>query len=85
MAKRKHTTATNILRPRLFDQNLNYNCMYLSHRTKSKMPKAIKRITEPTCAIIGASLGAHHVRVIQRRPNPTATKALQPRVFLKLS
>ena len=39
----------------------------------------------PTWAITGASLGAHQVKVIQRRPNPTATNALHPRVFLKLS
>ena len=58
---------------------------YLSHNTNRSTPKAIKRIIDPTWAMTGASLGAHQVKVIQRRPNPTATRALQPNVFLKLS
>ena len=58
---------------------------YLSHNTKSRIPMTIKRMTDPTWAMRGANLGAHQVKVIQRRPKPTATKALHPRVFLKLS
>lgn len=85
IAKMKQTTAANILRPRLLDQNLKLNFYYLSHNTSNNTPSAIKRIAAPTWARIGASLGAHQVIVIQRRPKPTATRALHPRVFLKLS
>lgn len=77
-ARRKHTTATAIFKPRLLDQNL-------SHSTSNKTPMAINNRAPKTWAIIGASLGAHQARVIHNKPKPTATRELHPRVFLKLS
>ena len=40
MNKMKQTTATNIFNPKLFDQNLKYDYIYLSHSTKSNIPIA---------------------------------------------
>ena len=48
-----------------------------------RTPKAIKAKIAPTWAIRGADLGAHQTKVIQRRPNPRATRALHQRVDLK--
>lgn len=78
MKSKKHTTAKNIFKPGLFDQNL-------SHKTNSKIPKAKHKIAPNTWATIGAILGAQCTKVIHNRPKPKATKELQRRVCLKLS
>lgn len=66
-----------IFKTKLFDQNL-------SQRTKIKTPSVIKAIAPKTWATIGASFGKQSVKSIHNNPMPSAVKALQSKVVLKL-
>jgi hypothetical protein len=57
--------------------------MYLSQRTKDKIPRAINVIAPRTWASAGAFFGKQNEITIHNKPIPKAVSALHPKVRLK--
>lgn len=71
IARIKQMTETRIFNHKNLEKKLNSYTIYLSDRTKSKTPKAIKAIAAPTWAKIDTSLGKQWVKKTHSIPNPS--------------